>query len=143
MLSTPDYEFEIDDAEDAEWQHYTNVLYPSPEDFQQIHNQHTITRLYDAGDSLIEPRPVDHFANFPSETDREAFVNAAAALGFEAVSRPERNDETDFPFAVGLLRIDAVDAETVDRVTFELFDLARQHNGEYEGWGSKVVKSPK
>jgi len=26
-------------------------------------------------------------------------------------------------------------------VTFELFELAQQHQGEYEGWGSKVVKS--
>ena len=142
MSTAPEYEFEIDEADDAEWQHYLDVLYPSPEDFQQIHNQHVISRLYDAGDSLSEPRPVDHFANFATETDREAFITAAAELGYEAASRPERTEEeTDFPFAVGLLRVDSVDAETIDRITYELFELARQHDGEYEGWGSKVVKS--
>jgi uncharacterized protein (TIGR01619 family) len=142
MSSAPEYEFEIDEADDEGWQHYLDVLYPSPEDFQQIHNQHVISRLYDAGDSLTEPRPVDHFANFQSETDRESFIVAAAELGYEAVSRPERSEEeTEFPFAVGLLRVDIVDAETIDRITLELFELARQYDGEYEGWGSKVVKS--
>ena len=141
MTAAPEYRFDIDDADDAEWNHYRDVLYPSPEDFQQIHNQHVISRLHREGDSLTQPRPVDHFANFKSEADREAFVVMAEAMGFEAVSRPERNDETEFPFALGLLRIDPVDAETVDRVTFELFELAQKHDGEYEGWASKVVKS--
>ena len=141
MSSSPEYRFEIDDAIDAEWRHYLDVLYPSPEDFQQIHNQHVISRLYQAGDSLTQPRPVDHFANFKSEQDRNAFIAAAEELGFEATSRPERDADSEFPFSLGLLRVDAVDAETIDRVTFELFDLAHRHNGEYEGWGSKIVKS--
>ena len=134
------YQFELDDADDPEWRHYQDVLYPSPEDFQQIHNQHVISQLYQAGDSLTEPRPVDHFANFASPEAREAFAKAAVALGFEEVSRPDRTDDTGFPFALGLLRVDSVDAETIDRVTFELFELAQEHQGEYEGWGSSVVK---
>ncbi len=141
MQSAPEYEFEIDDAEDEEWQHYKDVLYPSPEDFQQIHNQHVITQLQQAGDVLTTPRPVDHYANFKTAEDREAFVTAAGALGFEAASRPERAADQEYPFAVGLLRTDAVDPETVDRVTFELFELAQEHAGEYEGWGSSVVKA--
>ncbi len=140
MQSTPEYRFEIDEADDGEWKHYSDVLYPSPEDFQQIHNQHVITRLQQAGDSLTQPRPIDHFANFQNEPDREAFIAAATALGFEAVSRPERKEETEFPLAVGLLRVDAVDGETIDNVTFELFELAQQHNGEYDGWASPVIK---
>ena len=141
MSSVPEYEFEIDEADDAEWRHYQDVLYPSPEDFQQIHNQHVINQLQSAGDTLTQPRPVDHYANFRTEEDRAAFIAAAAAEGFESVSRPDRTDEGEFPFAVGLLRVDPVDPETIDRITFELFDLARQHTGEYEGWGAKVVKS--
>ena len=140
MSSAPGYEFEIDDAEDPDWEHYSNVLYPSAEDFQQIHNQHVISRLYDAGDTLVEPRPVDHFANFKSAEDRAAFIVAAEAIGYEVASQPERDNETEFPFSVGLIRVDSVDAETIDRITFELFELAQEHDGEYEGWGSKVVK---
>ncbi|WP_010586101.1 DUF695 domain-containing protein [Schlesneria paludicola] len=142
MSSVSEYEFEIDVADDPEWSHYQNVLYPSPEDFQQIQNQQVISQLQQAGDSLTEPRPVDHYANFRTAEDRDAFIAAAAAEGYESVSRPDRtDDEGEFPFSVGLLRVDPVDPETIDRITFELFDLARQHTGEYEGWGSKVVKS--
>ena len=141
MQLSPDFQFEIGNDEDEDWSQYSDVLYPSPEDFQQIHNQHVIDKLEQAGDVLTQPRPVDHFANFKSEQDREAFSVAASALGYETVSRPVRDSETEFSFAVGLLRVDAVDPETIDRVTFELFDLARQHDGEYEGWGSKVVTS--
>jgi uncharacterized protein (TIGR01619 family) len=140
MQSAPEYRFDIDEAEDAEWTHYSTVLYPAAEDFQQIHNQNVITRLMQEGDSLSEPRPVDHFANFKTETDRETFVAAAAELGFEAVSRPEVQGEAEFPYSVGLLRVDSVDPETIDAVTFELFELAEQHHGEYDGWTSPVVK---
>ena len=140
MQTFPHYEIEIDEADDAEWQHYAEVLCPSPEDFQQINNNHLISRLEMAGDSLTVPRRVDHFANFKTEEDREAFVASASGHGYEAVSRPERDPESDFPYAVGLLRVDPVDPETIDNITYELFELARQHEGEYEGWSSPVVK---
>lgn len=141
MQSMPEYRFETESADDEEWQHYQDVLYPSPEDFQQIHNEHVIGQLQRAGDSLFTPRPVDHYANFKTEEGRDAFIIAADAVGFETVSRPDREGESVYPFAVGLMRISAVDPETIDQVTFEVFDLVREHQGEYEGWGSKVVKS--
>lgn len=142
MSSVSEYEFEIDVADDPEWTHYQNVLYPSAEDFQQIHNQHVISQLQQAGDSLTAPRPVDHYANFRTVEDRDAFIAAAEAEGYESVSRPDRTEDgSEFPYSVGLLRVDPVDPDTIDRITFELFDLARQHTGEYEGWASKVVKS--
>lgn len=140
MQSVAGYEFEIDEADDEEWRHYWDVLYPSPEDFQQIRNQHVITQLQLAGDSLTEPRPLDHFANFKNEEDRAAFIASAQNLGFEAASQPYREQKSEFPFSVGLLRVDAVDPETVDRVTYELWELAQQHHGEYDGWGSTVIK---
>ena len=140
MQSFPDYQIEIDEADDAEWQHYQDVLFPAPEDYQQINNNHLISRLETAGDPLTTPRPIDHFANFKTSEGREAFIAAAAGQGFEAVSRPERSDDEELPFAVGLLRVDAADPDTIDNVTFELFELAREHDGEYEGWTSPVVK---
>lgn len=140
MQFATDYEFEIDETDDDEWRHYWDVLYPTPEDFQQIRNQHVLNQLEQAGDTLTEPRPLDHFANFRNEEDRAAFIAAAEALGFEAVSRPVRAENEEFPYSVGLLRVDAVDPETVDRITFELWELASNHNGEYDGWGSTVIK---
>lgn len=135
-----DQTFDIDDAEDGEWTHYWNVLYPSPEDFQQINNAHEIQRLQREGDSLSQPRPVDHFANFKSEQDRTDFSIAAGALGYETVSQKEASGETEYPFNLGILRTDSVDPQTIDDITFELFELAEKYQGEYEGWTSPVVK---
>lgn len=140
MKPFSDYHSDIDDADDGEWSHYWNVLYPSPEDFQQINNAHEIGRLQREGDSLTQPRPVDHFANFKSDEDRNEFAIAAGALGYETVSQKENAENSEYPFSLGLLRTDAVDPETIDDITFELFELAEKYNGEYEGWTSPVVK---
>lgn len=139
--ANPNLEMEIHESDDPDWTHYSNVLYPSPEDFQQIHNDHVIRKLEQEGDSLTTPRPVDHFANFPTEADRTEFSIAAGALDYETVSQPDRDEDTEFPYSIGLLKTHPVDSETIDEVTFELFQLASQYNGQYEGWGSKVVKS--
>lgn len=139
--ANPGFDIEIHESDDADWSHYWNVLYPSPEDFQQIHNEHVIRKLEQEGDSLTTPRPVDHFANFSTVADRAEFSLAAGAMDYETVSQPDRDDETEFPYSIGLLKTHPVDSETIDQVTYELFELASQYNGQYEGWGSKVVKS--
>ena len=136
-----DYEYEADVQDDAEWAQYFNVLYPGDEDAQQIFNRRVIDRLAESGDSLTTPRRVDHFANFPSEESRSEFIADAVAAGYEVVSQKRRDEsDTEFPFSVGLQRDSAVDWETIEDITFELFDLARQHQGEYDGWGSEVVR---
>lgn len=140
VLSVSDYQFEIDETDDVSWSHYQDVLFPTPEDFHQIRNQHVIARLQDEGDSIVKPRKVDHYANFKSETDREAFIAEAQSQGYETVSRPTLKDDAEMPYSVGLLREHAVDEQTIDEITFELFELAQKHHGEYDGWGSPVVK---
>lgn len=140
MQSVTGYRFEIDETDDEEWRHYCDVLYPSSEDLQQIRNQHEITRLQEAGDSLTKPRPVDHFVNFKTTKDRAEFIALAEDMGFEVASQPTRDDAKEYPFSLGLLRVDAVDPETVDEVTFELWELAQHYHGEYDGWCSTVIK---
>jgi uncharacterized protein (TIGR01619 family) len=135
-----DYEFETGAQEDEEWSQYFDVLYPSPEDAQQIFNRQVIERLSESGDSLNTPRPVDHFANFKTDEDRSQFIQATAGSGYKVIDQ-DYNDEDghEFPYGVSLQRVSPVDWDTIDEITFELFDLAREHNGDYEGWGSQVV----
>ncbi|MBS0204536.1 MAG: DUF695 domain-containing protein [Planctomycetes bacterium] len=140
MEEFEDYEFETGVQDDEEWLQYLEVLYPGPEDQQQIFNRQVIERLSDSGDSLVIPRAVDHFANFRSIEDRSVFVTAAVTAGYKVIDEDfDEDPDCELPYGVSLQRISPVDMDTIDEITFELFDMAREHDGEYEGWGSQVV----
>ncbi len=134
------YEYETGNEMDEEWAHYAEVLYPEPADLQEIFNQRVIEELSESGDLLTSSRMVDHYANFANEADRAEFTSAAEAAGFKKLSEEQSDDDDDeFPFSVTLQRDHAVDWDTIDELTFTLFELAGEHNGQYEGWGSPVV----
>lgn len=134
------YEYETGVQEDDEWRQYREVLLPGPEDSQQIFNRHVIENLIESGDSLTTPRPVDHYASFPTKADRAAFIKAVTDAGYEVVSEKyNKEPDCETPFSVGLQRVSAVEFDIIDEMTFELFDLAMENNGDYEGWGSPVV----
>jgi regulator of RNase E activity RraB len=135
------YEYETGEHEDSDWAQYFDVLFPGPEDAQQIYNRRVIEELSDSGDTLTTPRPVDHFASFPSAEERASFIAAAKEAECEVVSEGfDEDEECDNPYSVALKRVSAVDPETIDEVTFELFEMAQNCGGEYDGWGSAVVK---
>lgn len=135
-----DYDFEVGTQDDEEWGQYFDVLYPSAEDAQQIFNRQVIDKLSESGDSLATPRAVDHFANFRSVEERSQFITAVTEAGYAVIDEDfDEESDGDYPYGVSLQRISAVDWDTIDEITFELFELAREHNGEYEGWGSQVV----
>lgn len=139
MEAFGDYEYETGSQADDEWQQYFDVLYPSPEDTQQIFNRQVIEQLSESGDSLTSPRAVDHFAVFPTPENRSRFVAAAVEAGYRVVGEETGDESDELLYAVNLQRVSPVDWETIDEISFELFDLARNHEGEYTGWGSDVV----
>jgi uncharacterized protein (TIGR01619 family) len=133
------YEFETGSQPDEEWQQYFSVLYPSDEDSQQIFNRQVIDRLSENGDSLTTPRPVDHFINFESTDDRARFVAALDPI-YKVIDEDfDEDPDCTLPYGVILQRISPVDWETIDDIVFELFDMAREYDGKYDGWGAQVV----
>lgn len=138
MNSFPEYKFEVEEADDEGWSHYTDVLLPSAEDQQQIQNQHQISELEQNGDNLDTPRPIFHRVNFPTAESRDDFVVSASSLGYSVVEKVESDSES--PFAVELTKVDAADPDTIDQITYELFELAVTNNGEYDSWRCDVVK---
>lgn len=138
MTSFPSYQIELDEADDENWTHYTDVLSPSPEDQQQIQNQNQIYELEQNGDDLDTPRPIFHSLSFPTEQTRDDFVVAATSLGYSVVEKSETDSE--MPFAVELTKIDPVDPETIDQVTYELFELSVNYDGIYGNWRADPAK---
>ena len=142
MRQFGDYRFDSGVEQDPEWNHYLRVLYPSPHDVQRIKNRHVIQVLTENGDQLEKPRIVAHWAYFPSEAARAAFVAEARQRKYAVISE-HKVDEPDHPepYCAQLERIDPVDWNAINEVTIELYDLAEASGGQYDGWETGLADS--
>jgi hypothetical protein len=142
MAAFPAYEFELGAEPDPDWEVYRNYLLPSARDRQRMANRQVLAALKDNGDQLSAPREIDHWAYFASAEARDAFLKRTALLGYTA---REALSPADIPgnekFGARIFRIDAPD-DDFDEVTLELFELAAELGGEYDGWESPVEKPP-
>jgi hypothetical protein len=136
------YAYDADAKDDADWGFYANVIYPSEWDWQVMGNRSVLQSLEQSGDDLTQPRRIHHYVHFPTEAARTAFAAAARPLGFGTRAIPRRDDKPDDPrpFPLHVHRIDPVDQPALDDVVYELFSLAKPHDGEYAGWETQVVK---
>lgn len=143
MSPFPAYAFQQVSEEDSAWGFYLGILYPTPQDFQCIANQHLLEALKKQGDSIHNPRLVSHWANFPSLHAQRAFLEGARRLGFAAQEiKPRDHGRRDLPFGARADRVDSIDLPTIDAVTLELYHLVSELRGKYDGWECPVVTDP-
>jgi len=141
LKSFSHHEFETGTKEDPDWSQYLNVLYPSPEEHERIKNLHVIEALEKHGDSLKKARLVSHWAYFTSPQDRDRFIAKAVSAGFKfKVTDLSESDNSgaEQPYGVTLERVDRVDWDSINEATLELFRLAQEVNGDYDGWETSV-----
>lgn len=138
MLQFPSYEYDYGTKSDEEWSGYFDFLYPSPRQFQSIQNRRVIGNLEEHGDTLEKERAVDHWVYFQSESDREAFLFEIKDENFRTVSKDYDKELGKLPFRLHISRIDKVDLDSVDEYTLHLWELAQNHNGDYDGWETSI-----
>jgi len=131
------YRYDIGGQEDAEWEQYLNVLYPSPEDLQRIANMDLLDVLEEQGDVLTVAREVQHWIYFRSEDSRVGFRDAAIAAGFRVIS--ESGPDSDSSLGIVLARTQSIEQQTIDTTVIELLRLAQRFDGDYDGWETPVV----
>ncbi len=132
MAAFPAYRFDLRKDSDPEWRHYLDVLYPTPEQFQQISNQDVLEALKRNGDDHSIARLVQHWAFFAKEEQRSSFSEAAILAGFELDS--EYLIDSDTPFAVCVGKNQSVETDEIDDSTLTLFRLCEGLGGTYDGW---------
>jgi uncharacterized protein (TIGR01619 family) len=133
-----DYEFDCGSEPDPKWAQYLNVLYPSDEDRQRMENRHVLDVLERKGDTLQKPRDVWHWIYFRDQKDREEFRDAVTQLEYRLQSNHTRED-SEFPIGICIVRFQSVKLNEIDDAVIELFRLANMHNGDYDGWETKVI----
>lgn len=131
------YDYKLDNEQNSE--SYSELLYPLPIQMQSIHNQKVINSLRNSGDKLDVKRPVDHLIYFKNEADLAHFLSEIKGKGFEIVSQ-ERTEVEEYKWSVLLRRDDPVDPTSVDDYVLYLWQKAHEANGDYDGWGSTIVR---
>ncbi len=124
--------------EDLQRDHYWQLLYPTPADWQRIHNRRVEAQLRDQGDPLTEARDIDHCALFPSAEARQAFAMQLRD-GLLVVGQHEVQDREADRFVIELRHHGLPDQSSMRDLTQELVSLAQEQGGRYDGWGCPVL----
>lgn len=141
MLAFPDYEYNYGTKEDAEWSGYFEMLYPSKEELQTILNRRVTDHLEESGDPLDKEREVYHWIYFKTKDDREKFTLKVKDENFDILNMSRDKTLGEFPFLLQISRVDKVDPNSVDNYVMHLWHLAREMNGQYDGWETSVEKA--
>ena len=139
MSAYPNYKYEYKFDREENWESYSEFLYPLPIQMQSIHNQKVIAQLKANGDNLEIKRPVNHLIYFKTESDIDKFLVEIKGKGFKVVKK-EKVDEGEYQLLLMLEREDRVDSQSVDDYVLYLWQKAHDADGDYDGWGSSIVK---
>jgi uncharacterized protein (TIGR01619 family) len=139
MSTFPAYTYAYKVDREENWPTYLELLYPLPIQMQSIHNQKVVDNLRKSGDRLEKKRPVDHMILFKTDKDIDRFLGEIKGSGFALVSR-EQTEIDGYSWAVLLRRDDPVDPKSVDEYVLYLWQKAQDANGDYDGWGSTIVR---
>jgi uncharacterized protein (TIGR01619 family) len=136
--SNMEREYDVGSKADLEWRYYFDFLCPDSERWQWIMDRRVVELLEEKGDSLSKERPVDHCLYFPGAAERDLFIAAAQAKGFELVSEFANEESDALPFGIEINRTDSVRLDNIHAIVMELSALAAQWRGDYDGWGTSV-----
>ncbi|MGN1343472.1 MAG: ribonuclease E inhibitor RraB [Traorella sp.] len=105
------------------------------EDYKRILDEHSdsvILQLAIENDKLEEERPIQHFIDFKTEEDMEAFKEKVIEKGY-VVTRG------DNPNQLTVLHIAPINRSELLVNVYYLANQAIKHNGTYQGWQSRKV----
>ena len=139
MKNFADYEYETYFEEDSKWDQYFKHLYPANFEMQAILNRRVVENLKSHGDKLTEPRDVDQYIYFKKENRKNEFLMEAIKLDYRVTSDRTDNNDKEYPLSVRLTKKLPVTYHDVLDYTAELYDLAEQYDGLYDGWETKII----
>jgi len=95
--------------------------------------------LADAGSDLEKPHVIELFLYFRTEADAKKAAESVASLGAGIVPEVRTVNDSDDWICFGVVPM-IPDYQTLAALRVELTGLAEALGGEYDGWGTSVVK---
>jgi hypothetical protein len=114
---------------DAPWSVYAQML-PDRLTALRIQSRRQCFSFEQAGDTLKEYRPVQHWAVFPTDKARQSFIHSTMLLDFKT---GYKSDSADI-FGIQVQRDDIPSSQNMDALTVRMYELAESLGGAYEGW---------
>lgn len=124
---------------DISWDLYTNFLYPNDEIKNFMSNRDTVIQLKNAGDNILTPRKIEHFATFSTMNDMNLFAAEIEKLAY-IVEYKKKTSKEKLPHEIKFYRDNSTTLENVTKFTTELIKLAKNNYGSYDGWETYVLK---
>lgn len=132
------YVYHIQIIKDPEWDGYRTFLYPNEAVRIFMMNNRAITRMNDAGDALSRPRFVEHRIYFDTSEDREYFIRYIGRINYDIKDTREVSRDS-LRYQLLLARFGTVSLEEMNKQTTYLRAKAREFNGVYDGWQTKLI----
>jgi uncharacterized protein (TIGR01619 family) len=140
MVAYPNYSYDYGIKDDPNWTGYFDFLYPLPNQMQSIQNRRVVDNLESNGDKLTKKRPVFHWLYFRTDEDREMLLKKIESENFEIINKSFDDSFGEYGYGLQLSRVDNVDLNSVDEYVLQLWQLAGECNGEYDGWETSIEK---
>ncbi|MGD9562501.1 MAG: DUF695 domain-containing protein [Pyrinomonadaceae bacterium] len=134
------YSFSYRLKPDPDWEAYFDFMYPSPIQIQRLGNESVIRNLLEHGDNLEKKRKVEHWIYFASEANRSQFLSAVAEEGYTVEGLSVEKDY-ELPYKAQISREDKVTLDATDEYILDLWQMAKDSNGKYDGWETFIVKN--
>lgn len=130
-----DYQFNYMIEQDAHWDFYYNVLYPSVMDLQLMKNRHVIKQMADAGEDMESDREVIHwyfFANGAARRQAQVLLMSQGAEILDDNFYEEKMNE--YPFGLKIMFKHPLNLEAMTEKTYEAYEFMEKFDGIYDGW---------
>lgn len=138
MADFPSFRYYTSVKEDPGWSFYLEDMYPSPLEEQWMRNAKISYALNRHGDQADIVREVEHWLHFASKMSMDEVKGKARNLGYLVVNADLDTTKTVNPYILQLRKKHALDLTTVNEVTKELFTMATEAGGMYDGWGTRL-----
>ena len=132
------YQYKNYFEEDPEWKDYFEFLFPDPYSYQSMQNRKVVMQLEENGDNIEAPREIDHWIYFDNEQSRAEYVQKVTEKGYKVVAEDFIEEGNSHHFQLHIVREDC--PHGIDRVVWELKELADNYDAYYDGWGCGIVE---
>lgn len=138
LADFPSFRYYFQMTADPEWSFYLEEMAPSALEEQWMRNAKIAYALKRRGDNLDIVREVQHWLYFSDSTRMNEAKSKVGQLGYRVIISEMDTSRVAEPYVLQLSKMHTLDVPTVNRITKELFVLAAEGGGTYDGWGTRL-----